>query len=362
MTKKNLKPVIVLTIICIAVGALLAGVNAITAPIIREKNEKAIAESLGKVMPEGQFNTDPDKLSENAPETIEKVYTEKTGRGTVVVLVTNKGYTGKNIGMTLGIDTEGKITGMVITQNEESIVPKDLKPGGTYGEAYIGKGADEIADLKTGATVAFTESAIKGAINDAFVYLGFAEEKPELPREESEIASLAREFYGKEGAKLKSSTPDPEEYGFVKRVYREDGKSEYVVYAFVYGSYGPPEFEFLIKVDANGAIQAIKKIAWKVSDPKPEWYYFPPSDEEVDAFLATFVGKTASDVLSVDIATGVTNTCGRVREAMNESLCFTDAPPKANYAPRIIGISIISVSVALAVAYAVVSKKRRGAK
>ena len=320
MTKKNLMPVIVLTAICIIVAALLGAINAITEPEIEERNEAAISASLSQAMPGGQFNSEPDELKEGAPATITKVYTEKNGKGTVLVLVTNKGYTGKNIGLTVGIDAEGKITGLQITQNEESIVPPELKPNGSYGNHYVGVGVDEVPELVTGASVVFTEGAIKGAINDAFVYLGFAESLPELPREESEIEEMAKALYGEGAENLESQTPGNCDY--VKRIYKEGGKDSYVAYAFVYSQYKAPEFEFLVHVDENGTIKAINKILWKVSDPKPEWGYNPPSDAEVEAFFNSFIGKNAATVTSVDIVTGATNTAGRVREAFAESLEF----------------------------------------
>ena len=324
MTKKNLMPVIILTAICIIVAAILATVNALTEPIIDDRNNSAINESLGKVMEGGKFNSEPDELKDGAPETISKVYTEKNGMGTVVVLVTNKGYTGKNIGITVGIDSDGKITGMEITQNEESIVPPELKPGGSYGEHYIGAGAEDIPELSTGATVVFTEAAIKNAIGDAFVYLGFSEEAPELPRDEAEIEELAKELYGAGAENLVSTTPEGATY--VKRIYRESGKGSFVAYAFTYSQYGDAEFEFLVFVDAEGKIEKIQKILWKVSDAAPDWGYNPPSEERVNELFASFVGKNASDINSVDIVTGATNTAGRVRDAVAEALGF--APDK----------------------------------
>ena len=320
MTKKNLMPIIVLTSICIIVAAILGLVNYITEPEIEERNEAAISASLSEAMPGGQFNSEPDKLKDNAPPTITKVYTEKNGNGTVVVLVTNKGYTGKNIGITVGIDAEGKITGLQITQNEESIVPPELKPGGSYGNHFVGVGADQLPELSTGASVLFTESAIKSAIDDAFVYLGFAESLPELPREESEIEEMAKALYGEGAENLKSQTPGNCDY--VKRIYKENGKDGYVAYAFAYSQYKAPEFEFLVHVDADGTIKAISKILWKVSDPKPEWGYFPPSEDRVDELFESFVGKNAITLKSVDIETGATNTSGKVRDAVAECLEF----------------------------------------
>ncbi len=321
MTKKNLMPVIILTAICIIVAALLGAVNALTEPEIEERNEAAISASLSKAMPGGQFNSEPDELEPGAPATITKVYTEKNGMGTVVVLVTNKGYTGKNIGLTVGIDAEGKITGLQITQNEESIVPTELKPNGSYGNHYVGIGSDELPELSTGATVVYTEGAIKSALEDAFVYLGFAESKPELPREESEIEELAKALYGEGAENLESQTPGNCDY--VKRIYKEPDKNAYVAYAFTYSQYGSPEFEFLVFVDANGTIKAIDKILWKVSDPNPDYpFYVPPTEERVDELFNSFIGKNASTVNSVDVSTGATNTSERVRDAFAESLEF----------------------------------------
>ena len=319
MKKQNIMPTVVLAAICVVVAVLLGVVNMLTSPVISERNEKAISESLAKVMEGGQFNSEPDVLKEGAPSTVSKVYTEKTGKGTVVVLLTNKGYTGKYIGITVGIDTDGKITGMQITQNEESIVPSNMKPGGSYGDSYIGAEADDITDLVTGATVSYTEAAIKKAINDAFVYLGFAEEGEKIPRTDAEIAQLVKAFYGSD-ATLEATIPEDTEY--VKRIYKEAGKSSYVAYACSYSQYGTPDFEFLVHVDENGTVKAINKLLWKVSDAVPEWGYNPPSEERVEEFFNSFVGLNASTVPSVDVSTGATNTASKVRDAALEALKF----------------------------------------
>ena len=359
MTKKNIMPVAILTAICIFVALLLGVVNLLTSPVITERNDAAVKESLEKVMPGGSFNSEPDTLKADAPKTVVKAYTEKNGKGTVIVLVTNKGYTGNDIGLTVGIDEDGKITGMVITQNNESIVPAELKPGGTYGNHYVGAEATDIPELSTGATVVFTESAIKNAVTDAFVYLGFAESKPELPRDEAEIEARAKALYGEGAENLVSSTPDNREY--VKRVYKEKDGDAYVAYAFAYSQYGTPEFEFLVHVDENGIVKNVDKILWKVSDPKPEWGYNPPSEETVNAFFDSFIGKDANDINSVDVATGVTNTSNRVRTAAYESLKIKiDA--KETYAARIVGILILCTAIAATATLVIINRKRRAVK
>ena len=50
MTKENVKPVLVLSVICVVVALLLSFVNAITAPII----EAAAAKALTEVLPDGK--------------------------------------------------------------------------------------------------------------------------------------------------------------------------------------------------------------------------------------------------------------------------------------------------------------------
>ena len=327
MTKKNLMPIIVLTAIALVVAALLGVVNYFTADTIKNRNEDAITASLKEVM-DGEFNSEPDELREDAPKTISKVFTEKNGKGTVFVLVTNKGYTGKNIGFTLGIDAEGKITGLKVTENNESIVPAELKPDGNYGDNYKDAGADDIADLETGATVVYTESAIKNAIKDAFSYLeasGGEDEDSDLPREKSEIDTLAKELYGNSSISLKCT--DISDGTYVRFTYKASGSDAYVAYAFNISQYGTPEFEILVKVNEDGKIEKIQKLLWKVSDPKPEYGYNPPAEDVVDAFFAGFTGKDSSNVESVDVATGVTSTSNRVKDAALEVLSLARPQP-----------------------------------
>lgn len=320
-TKKNLTPLIVLSAICLSVAVILGLVNLVAAPIIEERNAAAVKESLSIVMPDGEFNSKPDEMKSGAPETVKSVYTEKTGKGYVVTLVTTKGYTGKEIGITVAINTDGEIIKTVITKNEESIVPSNMKPMGTYGDAYTDATADNVVDVVTGATVKYSESAIKNALYDAFVYLGFAEDKKEeLPRTDAEIISLSLELIGKE-AVLTDVTP--EETELVKRIYRIGSGEGYVAYALVISAnYGTVESETLIHVGNDGKIKNVNKLVWKTSDAM--YGYVPPTEDAVNSFYGNLVGKNSSGIKDVDLVANATNTSTNVVNSLTEALVEID--------------------------------------
>lgn len=517
MTKKIYMPIVILSVICIIVAALLGGVNYFTSKVIEERNNQAIIDSLKIAFPDGDFNPTPDELKGNAPATVKSVYTEKNGKGHVVILSTTKGYTGKAIGITVGIDNDGKIVKAVITENGESIVPQNMRPFGSYGDAYIGAGVDDVADVETGATVKFTETAIKDALKDALRYISNEEPEPEvLPRTDAELLTLVNsfvsgsnfesvefekngdalkrvfkdkngkgyvayvvvispnygtvetetlihvgtdrkiaavnklvwktsdamygyvpptedtvnEFYAKfvgkdlasfkdafikendtdevehvtnatstsgrhvnamleglnavdtlikkdmprteaelraiiadlvSGCVLEDITPANNDFTFVKRVFKDTANGGYIAYAFNISRYGNVEFEVVVATDRNGKITAIDNPHWQVSDPKPEYGYNPPSKEVVDQFFARFVGKNIRDVMSVEVAAGVTNTSTGVKNAVHECL-EAIADLNVSYLPRIIGICAIAVMAVLCTTAIVVDKKRRAVK
>ncbi len=311
MKRKNLMPAIVLTSICVITALLLALVNMFTAPVIEEANFAAMKASLKEVMPNGDFDPEPDELSENAPETVKSVYTDKNGGGKVVILVTNKGYTGKEIGITVGVDNDGKIINLKITKNEESIVPPALKPGGSYGDSYIGIGADEIDELVTGATVKYTESAIKGAVNDALSYLGYGDggvAAEELPKTDAEIEALAKELNPAFGELEAIEADDVSE--FVKRLYKDKSGNGYFAYIVTNTEWNPCEAELGVAFDKDGKVSATRLLAWNLSPT------YEHNDIPGEGFVSGFIGKDTEEIENVELITYVTQTSGRVRDAI----------------------------------------------
>ena len=345
MSKKNLMPIVVLVLICVIVAAVLAGGNAITAPEIEEKKIIKIKESLDTVMPEGSFGSESDPLKD-APDTVKAVYTDTNGKGHVVVLETNKGYTGKPIGITVAIGTDGRIIKAVVTENGESIVPPELKANGSYGDKYTGKNADESLDLVTGVTVKFTESAIKNALYDAFEYLGYAQDRVLLGA--YDVIPGAETF---EEVKLKDTD------GAVKRMLVETSGKGKVLYIHTYAQYGGGlETETLIAVNEENVITGIKNLNWTVghnenSNPPA------PSKEKVDAFFKGFVGKSLEDIETVELVTNATGTATNVRVAVTEALEMLEKKP--NYLYRVLGISVISLLIEGFVIALIFARRRR---
>lgn len=309
--KRNILSVVVLTVICAVVAALLAAVNMLTLPEIDKRNAEKVAESLKVVMPEGEFGSSSDPIKEGAPSTVREVYTDKNGGGHVVILVTNKGYTGKEIGITVGIGADGKIIKAVVTKNEESIIPPDLKPFGSYGNAYSGVSSEGLADLVTGATVRYTEAAIKNAINDAFVYLGYseggsdiapddgAEQRITSPKTEEEIKAAASAFFDGGSVTFTDKTP-AEKYcpkNLIK-LYSTDSGS-YVAYVVTVNSYsGTVATEGLVLTDGEGNILETKLLTWKVGH----------DHEGPGNFADRFAGKDYWHLDEVELVSGATGT------------------------------------------------------
>ncbi len=162
---KNIKSILVLTVICIVVGAMLAVTNHITAPIIAEANRKKALESCFVVMKEANDFEEVSVEGLEVPSTIKNIYKEKEGKGYVFKMET----TGYKSGLVImcGINSDGKITGVTTISSEETANIGKKTEDEAYESQYIGKdqalkGVEKI----TGATI--TSTAYKKAIQDAF--------------------------------------------------------------------------------------------------------------------------------------------------------------------------------------------------
>ncbi|MBE6881688.1 MAG: FMN-binding protein [Ruminococcaceae bacterium] len=160
--KENIKSVVVLTAICLVVAVLLAVTNHFTAPIIEANKAAKASGSLLEVMPEAAgFENITETLGE-LPATVKEVHKETSGLGHVMILGTTTQFSSDEMGITVAIGADGKISNVLLTGYYES---KDF--GADYPATYIGQDS-ALGGVDTVAGTTFSSTAFKDAITDAF--------------------------------------------------------------------------------------------------------------------------------------------------------------------------------------------------
>ena len=164
--KDIIKPIAVLAAICLVVTALLAYINSVTSPIIKEADEKAAAEARQEVLSEADGFEEIEDVK--LPEGVEEAYKAENGAGYVFKLVT-KGY-GGNITLMCGIKPDGTIEKIKTLSHSETsgIGSKVVDNESGYSKKYTGKNENDYdsVDAVTGATI--SSKAYKKAVASAF--------------------------------------------------------------------------------------------------------------------------------------------------------------------------------------------------
>ena len=314
-TKENIMPVAVLTVICLVIAALLAGINSFTSPVIAEREEQKVYDSLREVL-DGDFA--PAELPEGTDKSVTAIYKVTKDGADVgkVVTVSAKGYA-STILLTVGVDVEGKVTKAVVTSQAETHGKAGMD---SYTDRFAGVAKDDLAGVETfsGATVSSTaiKNAIITAVNAA---MGVATEKePEpLPRTDEEILSAAATLLGTEATALTNVTPESTE-GAVKRVYKTSDGKDYAVYVLTISQYGTPDNEAIVHISRSGKIEALTKLLFKTSDAI--YGYVPPTEEQINAFYDRLVGATADTLEGIEATTNATNTSNSLKAALTEAI------------------------------------------
>lgn len=131
-------PVIVLTVICLVVSGLLAGVNSVTEPIIAEANRIAAEAARARVLPAADTFNAVEDLS-GMPSGINEVYTSANGAGTVVT-VSGSGYNG-TVKIIVGIASDGTIAGSEVLEHGETVGLGSRIEGEAFRSQFVGKDA-----------------------------------------------------------------------------------------------------------------------------------------------------------------------------------------------------------------------------
>ena len=320
--KKNLKPVIVLSAICLVVAALMGAVNMITAPIIKEAEEQKVYDSLREVL-DGKF--EPAELPEGAPATVKAIYKVSEGEELIghVVTLEKQGYASK-IALTVGIDAEGKTTKVIITAQQETH-GKNISP--LLDALSAGIGADEVDGVEAVSGATKTSDFIKSAVADAFSVLGYGggsqpgdddnsgggeEDGETLPKTEEQIKEVCNGMLS-EGTTLTdislSDAPDA-----LKRAY-STADNGYFLYIVVPGDYVPVATEAVVHLDNIGKIIKVNLLQWVVGH-----------GVEPDGFADRFTGTDKNSAGDVELVTGATGTSEDFRDAIKASLeYFTES-------------------------------------
>ena len=166
MMKEIIKPIAVLSIICLVVTAVLAFVHMETSPIILAAEEKAAAQARTEVLPEAK---DFEKIEGiPLPDGVTEAY-RGSNRSGYVIISQAKGY-GGTIRIICGIRPDGSIQEVKTLSHAETggIGSRVADNASPYRLGYSGKTADTYGevDAVTGATISST--AYKKAVGQAF--------------------------------------------------------------------------------------------------------------------------------------------------------------------------------------------------
>ncbi len=262
MKWEKLKPIVVLTAICVIVSAALVGTYGLTKPVIDAAKAAEANAALSAVLPDG---ADFEEVTVSA-ENVLNAYKAGNGAG-YVFQAQGKGFAGM-ITVMVGISSDGSITGTQVMEHGETPGIGDrIEKEAHFQEQYLGKDYNlEGIEFLSGAT--FSSKGFNAAVGNAFVaygeLAGIAIEAPteekvypeaeliaaidnngaiiasklyqhtETPNEYEGIdgSKLAKSSYSKKWIGVTAETPDSELPMVSKATYTSNGYKEAVKLAF----------------------------------------------------------------------------------------------------------------------------------
>lgn len=147
---------LVLLIIAGVSAGILGYVNKLTSPIIKENTQKSITLAMKNVLPNAEkFDIDNKIISKDGKSEFTPGYANNQIVG-YVTTVTQGGYAG-DIVFVMGIDTEGKVTGINVTNSQETPGLGAKIQGKTWQDHWIGVDSsyefNKRVDAFAGATI-----------------------------------------------------------------------------------------------------------------------------------------------------------------------------------------------------------------
>ncbi len=354
MNKKNLFPIISLTVIGVVVAALLAVVNLITAPVVADAERQAMLDSLYEVMPEGDFGEEivSETLDEDTPDSVVAIYKTKNNKGDVVILKA-QGYASV-ISITVGVDVDGKVTKAIVTSEQESHGQAGME---NYTDRFAGLNAGGVAgaDLYSGATV--TSDAIRSALVDAMYALGYATNTggdstggatEQLPKTDEQIKAEAAGYVG--GGELEEVILAEDAPATLKRLYYHRESDSYIAYNITSTKYVAVETEGFVVINKKGAIEKVDLLTWTVGH----------GVNPTDTFEDSFIGKDKNSIIAAELVSEATGTSKNFTIAVHDVLKYVDDGGLS--LASIDGIVMASLAVLSVAAYTIAYKIRRRRK
>ena len=179
-TQSTFKQIFTLTVtlllITAGVAAALAGVNAVTAPIIEKINAEKTTKAIAAVLPDAETAVISYEASVKE-DAVQTVYTSEAGYAVKVQV----GGFGGTITMMVGVDKEGAVLGIDIISHAETASLGDVAASknakgqafrgqfvGKTGTLAVNKDGGEI-DAITSATI--TSRAVTSGVNTALEFI-----------------------------------------------------------------------------------------------------------------------------------------------------------------------------------------------
>ena len=152
-------------------AGILAFINDLTAPVIAENNIKKRDAAMMRVLPDAKSF---EKLDYESDGLVTEIYS--AGEEGVVVLCEPNGYGGA-ISMVVGIDSEGKVSGVDITGQSETpglganCVNEEFRNqySGKSGEIKVVKNASKADEIDAISSATITSKAVTKGVNAAIV-------------------------------------------------------------------------------------------------------------------------------------------------------------------------------------------------
>ena len=166
--KHLINTIAILLAFVVAFGAVMFGLNFITAPIIEENNKGAEFAPLLAVMPDADNFEEITSTLSGVPASVIAIYKETSGKGFVVRASASTQYSKEPMELTFGVTADGKICGIQLDVYTDSI---DFRSkDASYVSSFLEKDS-ALADIGTVSGATYSSTAFKNAVSEGFAAL-----------------------------------------------------------------------------------------------------------------------------------------------------------------------------------------------